>query len=60
MRQGVLDIPSLRVLCEWFWFNSDLGAFHFRNSLIVALVKGSLFTFFKCFQTFVFRFIALV
>jgi len=33
----------LCLLCEWFWFDSHLGAFHFGSSLMVALVKGPLF-----------------
>jgi len=42
-----------------FQFGSHLGASHFGSSLMVALVKGPIFTFFICFQTFVFSFTVL-
>jgi len=43
---------GLRVLCEWFWFDSHFSAFHFGSSLMVALVKGPLFDFFQMFPNF--------
>jgi len=42
----------LSLLCEWFWFDSHLSAFHFGSSLIVVLVKGLLFYLLQMFQNF--------
>jgi len=43
-----------RLLCEWFWLKSHLGAFYFGSSLMVALVivKVPLFYFLQMFPNF--------
>jgi len=47
------DSECIYVCCvNGFRFDSHLGAFHFGSSLMLALVKGSLFCFLQMFPNF--------